>query len=442
MDTFKRLRSHRLLILIALAALLMLLVVPVHAADTRGGENVVIGRSEVINDDLYVAGNTVTIDGTINGDLVASASLVTVNGTVNGDVVAAGQAVVINGTVSDDVRAAGQAVVLTPGARVAGDLVVGALSLENQVGSVVQGDLLVGAYQALLAGAIGQRVRGDLDRMELRGTVGGDVDVAVSGNPSPVSAVQFSPAGIVPIPGVQPNLTIAESAQIGGKLIYRSIAEATISSTARITGGTAFELLPSSSAAPAAPSAVWLGYARRLAGLLLAGLLLLWLAPTWTRRLADRLEAQPLPSLGWGAVAFVACIAALLGILILTIILAIIFGSLTLGGLVAMIVSLGLLASAGMVIGYIAFSAYLAEGIVAYMAGRWLLRRTLPAWAEQPVVPLVVGLVLYVLLRAIPWIGWLVGVLVVLLALGTLWAWGRATFSRARPTPISGLQPA
>jgi cytoskeletal protein CcmA (bactofilin family) len=441
MNTFNRLRSRRLLIFIALAALLILFVVPVRAADTRGGENVVIGRSEVVNADLYVAGNTVTIDGTINGDLVTVASLVTVNGTVNGDILAAGQAVVINGTVSDDVRAAGQAIVLAPGARVAGDLAVGALSLENQSGSVVQGDLLIGGYQALLAGAIGQRVRGGLNRMELRGAIGGDVDVAVSGDQQ-ASAVQFSPAGTVPIPGVQPNITVAESAQIGGKLIYRSTAEASISPTAHITGGTAFEPLPSSAAAQAAPSAVWLGYLRRLAGLLLVGLLLLWLAPAWTRHLADRLEAQPLPSLGWGVVAFVAFIAALLGILILTIILAIIFGFLTLGGLVAMIVSLGVLASAGMVIGYIAFATYLAEGIVAYMAGRWLLRRTLPAWAEQPVVPLVIGLVLYVVLSAISWLGWLVGTLVVLLALGTLWSWGRATFIHTRPTPIAGLQPA
>ena len=41
---------------------------------------------------------------------------------------------------------------LGPGASVGGDLAVGALSLENQAGSVVNGDLLIGAYQALLAG--------------------------------------------------------------------------------------------------------------------------------------------------------------------------------------------------------------------------------------------------------------------------------------------------
>jgi hypothetical protein len=97
-----------------------------------------------------------------------------------------------------------------------------------------------------------------------------------------------------------------------------------------------------------------------------------------------------------------------------------------------------------MVVGYIAFAVYVAEIIVGYLAGRWLLRRTQPAWAEQSVVPLVIGLALVVILRAVPWLGGLVAVLVVLLGLGALWQWSRARFERARPAPapLSGLQPA
>ncbi len=64
-----------------------------------------------------------------------------------------------------------------------------------------------------------------------------------------------------------------------------------------------------------------------------------------------------------------------------------------------------------------------------------LLQRARPAWAERPVVPLVAGLLLYVILRSIPGLGTLVGWLVVLLALGALWEWGRATLQRIRPTP-------
>jgi hypothetical protein len=106
--------------------------------------------------------------------------------------------------------------------------------------------------------------------------------------------------------------------------------------------------------------------------------------------------------------------------------------------------SVGLLVNTMLVIGSIAFMSYVAQVLIAYMAGRWILQRVQPAWAERPVVPLVAGLILYIILRAIPVLGTLVGWLVVLLALGALWEWGRAAFRRIRPTPapIVGLQPA
>ncbi|HET9222673.1 MAG TPA: polymer-forming cytoskeletal protein [Roseiflexaceae bacterium] len=428
------------LILALLALIALFAASPTHAAQIRGANDIVVGRDEVIADDLYVAGNSVTIDGTIEGDLIAVASQVTINGIVEGDVLAAGQGVVINGTVGDDVRAAGQAILLGPSARVIGDLAVVGLSLENQSGSVVKSDVLIGAYQALLSGDIGRDVRGGLDRLELRGTIGGDVDVSVSGDQNP-AAIQFSPAGQTPIPRVQPNLTMADSARIGGKLIYRSSAAADVNSSAQVGGGVTFDQLPANVTQPVVP---WLSALQRLAALLLVGLLLVWRFPTWMRRLADTVEARPLPSLGWGLVAFFAFIAAVLGVIAVTIALAIMFGYLTLGGLVAMIISAGVLLSAVMVIGYIAFTAYVAEIIVGYMAGRWLLRRTQPSWAERSVVPLVVGVTLYVVVRALPWLGGFVAIAVVLFGLGVLWQWARASFQRTHPTPapVSGLQPA
>jgi len=443
MRRWQTLRSRWLLILAALLLIGFFAVTPARAADTRGGDQVVIGRDEVINDDLYVAGNTVTIDGTIKGDMVAVASQITINGTVEGDLLAAGQGIVINGRVGDDVRAAGQAIMIGPGARIAGDLAAAGLSLENQAASSVEGDVLVGAYQALLAGTIGKNVQGGLSRLELRGAIGGEVDVAVNGEEGAFSAVQFSPAAQTPIPTVRPNLVVADSARIGGKLIYQSTAAATISSAAQVVGGTTFNQLPPTQTAT--PTRLpGLAYLQRLAGLLLVGLLLLWFMPAWTRRLADSVEAKPLPTFGWGLVAFVAFVAAVLGILIMTIILAIIFGYLTLGGLVAMSIGLGMLANAALVIGYIAFVAYVAEIIVGYMTGRWLLQRTQPAWLERPIIPLALGLTLYVILSAIPWLGALVGLFVTVLGLGALWEWGRQTFTRPRATPtaVPQLQPA
>lgn len=48
------------------------------------------------------------------------------------------------------------------------------------------------------------------------------------------------------------------------------------------------------------------------AGLLLVGLLLLWIVPAWRRRTADTVQTKPLPNLGWGMVACVAFVAAVL----------------------------------------------------------------------------------------------------------------------------------
>ena len=443
MTTSLRPWSRRLLILGALVALITLFAAtPARAADTRGGQNVVIGRGEVIDGDLYVAANTLTVDGTIKGDLVAMAGQITVNGTITGDLLAGAQAIVINGTIGDDARVGGQAIVLAPGARVAGDLALGGLSLESQPGSAVEGDMLLGAYQGLLSGAVGKSVRGGLNRLELRGTVGGDVDVSISDDKT--DALRFTPAGQLPIPTVPPSLTLADSARIGGKLIYHSPASASISPSSQVTSGISFDEQSPAAQPAATTTAGWVSYARRLASLLLIGLLLVWLLPLWTRRLADSVEARPLPSLGWGLVAFFAFVAAVIAVVVLTIALAILFGYLTLGGLVGMIVALGLLSGAAMVAGYVAFAAYLAQAIVGYMAGRWLLRRLQPAWVEQPFVPLIVGVVLYVVLRAIPWLGGLLALLVVLLALGALWEWGRATLHRPRatPAPVGGFQPA
>jgi cytoskeletal protein CcmA (bactofilin family) len=443
MNAFRRTAGRWGLALALCAALVALFVVaPARAADVRGGSDIVIGREEVIVGDLYVFGNTVTIDGTIKGDLIAAGGTVTINGTVEGDLLAAAQGVVLNGTGGDDMRAAGQAILLGPHAHVTDDLAVAGLSLENQSGSVVQGDLLVGAYQALLAGEIGRNVTGSLDRMELRGTVGHDLNVEV-GSASETSAMPFTPAGRVPIPSVPPSLTVAESARIGGMLIYRSIATAPNIAASRVGGQVAFEPLPAQpvTSQPAIPG---LAYLQRHAALLLIGLLLIWLAPGWTRRMADTVEAKPLPSLGWGLVAFGTFLATVIGVLVATILLAIGLGFLSLGGLVGMIVVGGVLLNAALILGYIAFTAYIAEIVVGYVAGRWLLRRVRPAWAEQPIIPLALGAVLYILVRAIPVLGVLLALGAVLLGLGGLWQWGHTAFTRAQPhpAPIVGLQPA
>jgi predicted acyltransferase (DUF342 family) len=132
---------------------------PAWAIETRTGDDVLIRADEVVDDELYVGANTVTVQGTIEGDLVAAGATIRVDGgTVEGDV-DAGQTILIDGTVEDDVRVAGQAMVLGENARITDDLIAFGCSLESSSDFVVGGDLALGGYQALLAGTIEGNVR-------------------------------------------------------------------------------------------------------------------------------------------------------------------------------------------------------------------------------------------------------------------------------------------
>ena len=51
---------------------------PVAAGEFRSDQMVTIGEEETIDDDLYVAAGTVTIDGTVNGDATIAGGTVQV----------------------------------------------------------------------------------------------------------------------------------------------------------------------------------------------------------------------------------------------------------------------------------------------------------------------------------------------------------------------------
>ena len=84
--------SLKFLSLLTLLALSFFVFVPTaYAFDGRNGQTVTIGEDEVIDEDLYLSGETVIMNGTVNGDLVVFATNITINGSVSGDVQAAGK---------------------------------------------------------------------------------------------------------------------------------------------------------------------------------------------------------------------------------------------------------------------------------------------------------------------------------------------------------------
>jgi cytoskeletal protein CcmA (bactofilin family) len=422
-----------------IAILALAFATPAQAFDGRSGDNVEIKAGEVIEDDVYVTANTFVLDGTVKGDLIVFGSTITINGTVEGDLIAAGQSIIINGTVKDDARIAGAALQLGKTATVGGDVVAGSASFEAQDGSVIEGELVAGAAQILLDGKISGDILAGAGALELNGDFGGNVKAEV-GNPEeggpPPS--MYMPQSNIQFPTVKPGFTIAEGAKIKGNLEYTQSKDIKIPANA--VGGKVTRTEPIVTPAqvqptPAQVSMTWtFNLLRTIVTLIAFGLLLGWLAPVFMKALVEKVQSQPAASLGWGLVAYAAFFFAILVVFVAMIAGGILFGVLTLGGMSGTIIWVGILAIFAMILGFVLITVFLTKIIVAWLSGKLILARIKPELADHKVWPLVIGTVILALLVALPYIGWLFGVLVMFIGLGALWIWVRDLMQARKAT--------
>ena len=89
---FWRRRTAGVMLLTALVALAASPVAALERRVVKNG-NVTIPADETIDDSVFAAGETVSVDGIVTGNLLVCARRVSVRGTVKGDLVAFGQRV-------------------------------------------------------------------------------------------------------------------------------------------------------------------------------------------------------------------------------------------------------------------------------------------------------------------------------------------------------------
>ena len=424
---------------VLLAVLVLSIAAPVAAFDGRGGDDVVIAKADVVNDDLYVGANKFTLDGTVNGDVLAGGETITINGTVDGDVLAAGQTVIINGTVTGSVRVAGGALLIGENAKIGRDLIGAGGSLETRKGSSIGQDAIFFGGQALLTGDITRNVKLFAGGGELQGSIGGNLEAQVGGDdysgPGPRSYLTQSP---ISIPDVKNGLTIDPAAKIGGKLTYTSAKELAI--PGGVVAGAVTRLEPVARPVVAQPTPAQilingaLDVVRRMVTLILLGLLLGWLFPTFISMNINYVRAAPLPSFGWGVVSIAAFFFALFVLMVGTILGAILLGVLTLGSLSGTVVFLGLLGLSVLIFGFVIATTFVAQIVISILSGKLILEKVKPEWADHKVWPLVIGIVIFALLAAIPYLGGLVNLVVVLLGLGALWFYGSKLMTKPAVT--------
>lgn len=369
-----------------------LLVQPAAMAfEFRSGDDVLIPRGTVIDDDLYVAGGDLRIEGTVTGDLVIAGGEVTVTGDVRQDLIVAGGQLDLRGRVGQSVRAAGGTVKLS--GTVGKDVLLAGGNVTQEDDARITGDGAYAGGDVTVGGRVGEAM-----------VAGGDVTLRGRMGPANVNGGE---------------LTVEGNTRIDGPLTYTSEATADIATEAVITGGVTHH-----SRAPHKPARGW-GWGwwvGMLIASLLSGAVLSLLLPKAAERVAEEVETQPL-------------VALLIGFaLVVGLPVALVFLMITVVGIPLALSLLGLYLVTWHV-------GWLVAGLAL---GDAVLRRrvTFKSLFARLMAALAFGVPVLMIIQLIPIFGWLVGFLAVCVGFGGIaLAVSRSRARTAQPPAEPPLAP-
>jgi cytoskeletal protein CcmA (bactofilin family) len=307
----------------------------------------------------------IAADETVSGDLYASGGQVRIDGTVDGDLIASGGQVVVTGTVSGDVLAGSGRVDVS--GEVTGDARLGAGQVT--VSGTVGEDLVVGAGQTTISssGQVGEDFIFGTGQTTLDGAVEGNV-LGAAGN--------YRRTGTVG--GTEDVVVGREKEKTFGDRLLDAL--------------------------------------QRFIAILVIGALLLWLAPRVVEGAADTLRRRPWASLGVGVLGCVGFFVLCLVILLVMILLAIVLGLIRLDDLVGLTLFGGSTAITGVVFAFVLAVAFVAQAVVGLAVGRLMIGiAPVRRW-----LALVLGVLIVVVLGAIPVVGGWLGLIIALFGLGAL----------------------
>lgn len=339
-------------------------------AAVRQGSTITIDKSEIIDGDLYLAGSSVKMLGTINGDLIVVGGNVDINGLVGGDVLVFGGMVTVAGSVEGTVR--GLAAEVVSRALIGEDLAVATGSLTIEGPGAVGRDLLVAAGNARLDTPVGRDVEARVERLNANAEIGGHLNGEVE------------------------HLRLSSGAFVGGDVLVASPNEIDRHPSAAVDGKVTVITAPGRGVAAMSVVALLL---RGLLGLFLLALIRRALFPGFSERSANALRVAPARSAGLGALAMVVAPAVSLVALLL-------------GALIG-----------GWWLGLIALGAFLVAALIAYplvgeVLGEALLQRIAPRRKAGPWLDTLVGLAILLPLTLVPVLGVIVAFATVLFGLG------------------------
>jgi cytoskeletal protein CcmA (bactofilin family) len=357
--------------------LLCAVLAPCHALAADKAETLPSSHEVMIDEDFFSGGASAELDKRVDGDAFLSGGRVAVRGPVKGDVVVAGGDVNVADTIGQDLYATGGSIALS--AQVVGNarLAGGQITIAPRGG--IAGKAIIAAGNLQLSGRIGRYLMVYADSVRIDGEVGGDARITAR------------------------SIELGPEAKISGKLDYRSPQPAKIDGRAVIAGGVVRNEVdwPKEQAGALARVAGWIALMLTLIGLLVVGVLMIVVFPSFSTAAAAIARARPWVSLAIGF-ALVLCVPVAAVLFLVSVIGA------PLGLLLLFFYPVML------VLGYL--TGAMAIGDV--LMGWWARRRGRTLTPTMRTVALAIALLLLLLAAQIPIGGGVAVTLLLLLGLG------------------------
>lgn len=348
-----------------------------------------IPSEQVIDQDVFLTGPQPTIEGTVNGDVFIVGSEAAINGNVNGSAFVLAEKLDLNGKVNGSLYVSAVEVNQSSYGQIDRSLYALALSLITESDSQIGRDVKVLAMSARLQGQIAGNTEAIIGPWEFLKLIGDFINQNIIGfNYKQQSVVKIEAE---PVPS-QAGIPYLASIRLEEK-----------------------------DTDPSALAEWGIEALKSLLNFIVVGGLVLWMFPRKFKLFASKVKEEPLTSAGYGVLVLingylvpVVGLFLVSGLLIGLLVLSLPSLALTFFG-----IGFGLLLTIFTI--FQAAISFISKAIVAYLVGSLILSKIVPGVLKYSFLPLLLGLLIYIPLASIPYIGFVIGLVTTLLGLGAIW---------------------
>ncbi|MEA3326634.1 MAG: hypothetical protein U9R53_04920 [Chloroflexota bacterium] len=348
-----------------------------------------IPSEQVIEQDVFLTGPQPTIEGTVNGDVFIVGSEAAINGNVNGSVFVLAEKLDLTGKVGGNLYVAAVEVNQPTDGQIDRSLYALVLSLITESDSSIGRDLNLVAMSA-----------------RLQGSTSGNTAAIIGPWETLKVLWEFLNQNITGFTSNQPAVAKVETEPIPARSGIPHLASIRVKEK---------------DTDPSALAEWGIEALKSLLNFIVVGGLVLWMFPRKFKVWASKVKEEPLTSAGYGVLVLingylvpVVGLFLVSGLLIGLLVLSLPSLALTFFG-----IGFGLLLTIFTI--FQAAITFISKAIVAYLVGSLILSKIVPGGLKYSFLPLLLGLLIYVPLASIPYIGFVIGLLTTLLGLGAIW---------------------